>query len=178
MRRAIITTICVLTLGTAVYAANVHLKGGSRAEPRFTDNGITLTVSGALSGLGNEDLLITLDAMGDVDATCGNPGSNTWQAPGQNPAPISVTGSQAIPAEKIKNGTVGFSVATVSPENPIPGAPDCPNSSWTEMIQDVSFFEGTVTVEQPPGTVVLVVECEISPASDDGSIPAGDVSCN
>src|SRR2546426_12705428 len=56
-------------------ASNVHLKGGSHAVPAFTDNGLTLTGSGELAGLGNEDVLVTLAGTANPTGTCGNPGS-------------------------------------------------------------------------------------------------------
>lgn len=43
-------------------SASVHLKGGKNAQPSFTDLGLQLNASGALSGLGNGDVLVTLDA--------------------------------------------------------------------------------------------------------------------
>ena len=99
------------------------------------------------------------------------------QAPGQNPADISVTGSASIPATEIKNGNTPFSVVTVSPGPVIPGAPDCPNPNWTELIEDLSFYEATLTVQQPAGVTVLVVTCTIDPPSEDGNVPKQDVSC-
>lgn len=165
----------VLALASSATAASVHLKGGRNAEPSFTDNILTLTAAGELSGLGNGDVLVTLDATADVTATCTNQGGT--QAPGQNPAPVSVTGSQAIPESEIKNGTTPFNVTTEAPDTPIEGAPDCPNPNWTEDIVDLSFTTATITVEQPPGTVVLVVECTFSPSTSNGSVPAGSVSC-
>jgi hypothetical protein len=45
--------------------SNVHLKGGANAEPRFVDNGLTLTASGDLSGLGEEDIVVNLSAIGN-----------------------------------------------------------------------------------------------------------------
>jgi hypothetical protein len=157
-------------------AASVHLKGGRNAEPAFADNGLTLQASGALAGLGNGDVLVTLSATADVTSTCTNPaGAN--QPPGQNPAPITVTGSQAIPQGEIKNGTTPFAVETVAPATPIAGAPDCPNPHWTEAITDLAFTSATITVEQPPGTLVLTVSCSFSSPTADGSVPGGNVSC-
>jgi hypothetical protein len=155
-------------------AASVHLKGGARAEPGFTDNGLSLNATGALSGLGNGDVLIMVTAQADVTSTCTNQGEN--EAPGQNPAPLTVTGSQAIPADEIKNGNVAFNVNTAAPNPTIAGAPDCPNPNWTETIDDLAFTSAVITVQQPPGTTVLTVSCTSSPTSD-GAVSGGDVSC-
>jgi len=170
------TVVAGVTAATAI-GASVHLKGGAHATPSFTDNGLTLSVAGSLAGLGNEDVLVTLSATGQPTATCGNPGKNEFQAPGQNPAEVTLTGTQAIPASEIKNGNVDFSVVTGAPQSPVPGAPDCPNSMWTETITDVAFTSAVITVEQPPGTVVLTVTCTFSSPTFDGSVPGANVSC-
>jgi hypothetical protein len=161
----------------AAHAASVHLKGGRNAEPAFVDQGLTLDASGELSGLGNVDVLITLAATADPVATCQNPGSGEHLPPGQNPAPVEVTGSVGIPAEEVQNGWTPFSVATDPPVTPVPDAPDCPNPQWTEEIIDMQFTAATITVEQPPGVVVLTVTCTIDPPSADGPVPSSSVSC-
>lgn len=180
MRRTLIVfaVVCLLLVAAVapVGAASVHLKGGKKAEPAFTDTGLSLTAEGALSGLGNGDVLISLEATADVTSTCTNQGGN--QAPGQNPAPLTVLGSVALPEEEIKNGNTPFSVTTLAPPVVIPGAPDCPNPNWTETIEDLAFTSATITVEQPIGTVVLVVECTIFPPSNDGQVSKADVTCS
>lgn len=168
--------LLALWVGGPAAASNVHLKGGKNAAPSFVDNGLTLSAAGELSGLGLGDVLVTMTATADTVATCTNGGNH--QAPGQNPAPVTVSGSEAIPQSDIKNGNTPFAVVTELPDTPIAGAPDCPNPNWTEDIVDLQFTSAVIVVEQPVGTEVLTVTCTISPPSSDGSIPAGNVSCS
>ena len=99
-------------MSQAAFAVSVHWKHGS---PTFTDNGLTLTERGTLAGLGGGDLLITLTATANPTATCTNPGNGTHQPPGQNPAPVTVTGSVSVPASAVKNGNASYVVTTNAP---------------------------------------------------------------
>lgn len=175
MRKIAALTAVGLLIGTAAYASSVHLKPPHR-NPTFFDHGLTLSVAGNLAGLGEGDVTITLTASANATATCTNPAGAT-QPPGQNPAPTSVSGGEAIPEEEIENGNLGFSVETESPVTPIPGAPGCPNPQWTEAITDLSFTSATIVVEQPAGTEVLVIECTFAVPTTNGAVPAADVSC-
>jgi hypothetical protein len=178
MKRNIVLALVIGTvaaLASVAWASNVHLKPPN-GEPSFTDQGLSLRATGALAGLGGGDVLIKLAARANATATCTNPAGQT-QPPGQNPAPVDVQGTQPIPATEIKNGNVSFNVRTDQPVTPIPGAPDCPNPQWTEAITDLSFTSAVITVEQPPGTVVLTVSCTFSTPTSNGSVPGGNVSC-
>ena len=155
---AVVALFAALSATVAV-AASAHFKHGS---PVFTDQGLSLSASGALAGLGNGDVVITVTATGQPVATCTNP-SGATQPPGQNPAEVTLTGVQALPASEIKNGNLNFNVNSGSPTTPIPGAPGCPNSRWTENITDVIFagHQATITVYQPCADTTLPIDCPI-----------------
>lgn len=175
MIRKFLSVLPAIVAATLALAASVHLKPPNR-NPTFVDGGLFLQVAGALAGLGNGDVVVALSAAGNVVATCTNPaGAN--QPPGQNPAPITLTGTQVIPEDEIKNGTVTFSVRTTAAPETIAGAPGCPNPQWTERIEDVAFTSATLTVEQPAATVVLQLACSFSPPTANGSVPPSTVAC-
>lgn len=167
-RRGLISAAAALVIAGAgvALAAAPHIKG---ADPTFTDRGLQLEASGLLAGLGQVDLVVNLFAQANVDATCTNPGNGVHQPPGQNPAPISVTGSQPIPASDITNGNTSFDVFTALPVTPIVGAPDCPNPQWIEDINDLAFTSATITVVQS-GVATVVATCTFSPPTTDGLV--------
>lgn len=180
LRVVSITLLVVLALAlTTVSAANVHLKGGKNAEPAFVDNGLTLFADGELAGLGYENVWILLTAVANPTATCTNNGGN--EAPGQNPAPVTVTGGVMLtPDDFTKNGNVYFAVETDPPYPPdgiVPGAPHCPNPNWTEQITDMAFTSATITVEQPVGTLVLTVSCTFDDPTMNGDVSKAMVTC-
>jgi len=166
---------CVLAATITPLASSVHLKFGANSAPNFVDKGLPLNAAASLAGLGNEDVLVTLTATANATSTCTNQGGN--QAPGQNPAAVTVSGSESIPASEIKNGNVAFNVTTESPVTPIPGAPGCPNPNWRQDITDLSFTTATITVEQPAGTLVLTVNCTFINPTTNGAVSGKNVTC-
>ena len=114
--------------------------------PTFSDNGTTLTATGSVAGLGNEDVTVAVAAKGTATIVCRNPAGKV--APGQT-RNVNVSGQQTL--TDVKNGRVNFSVTTVAPTAP---ADACPNRKWTATVTNVNFSEASVTVSQG-GEVVL-----------------------
>ena len=134
--------VSVLALAGVASADSPHFKRGSPSA--VTDNGLTFSQKASVAGLGNGDLVVTLSITNvQPTARCTNPAGQT-KVPGQNPATSTAIGGVAIPGSDIKNGTLTITVSTASPTTPIPGAPDCPNSSWTETITDMSLTASSV----------------------------------
>jgi hypothetical protein len=187
LRLLAIATVVVAAavMPAAALAGNAHLKGGVKPNPKFTDNGLTLTAEVAYAGLGNFTTQQDVAATANPTSDCVNPGSGEHRPPGQNPAEAVVTGSTTVPASDIKNGNVTITTVTNAPVSPIAGAPDCPNSSWTENITDMAFTSATITVFQDsnangvfePGELVLTVTCTFSPPTSDGLVPASGYTC-
>jgi len=161
------------TLMTAALAASVHFK--QNRNPTLIDNGLSLSATGSLAGLGEGDVVVNLSATGTITATCTNP-SGQNQPPGQTPQPVTLSGSVAIPDDEFKNGNVGFSVTTTPPDPVIAGAPDCPNTHWTERITDIKFTSITLTVQQA-GVTVLSTTCTEATPTQNGPVPPSTVSC-
>jgi hypothetical protein len=155
---AVVAVGAILAVAAPASAASVHFK--NKPPATFTDQGLFLSASGSLTGLGNGDLVIALTATGQPVATCTNPAGAT-QPPGQNPATVVLTGVQSIPGNEIKNGNVSFNVSTAGPVTPVPGAPGCPNPQWTENITDVIFTSATITVYQPCTDTTPPISCPI-----------------
>jgi hypothetical protein len=167
---------CLAVFAQQALAVSPHLKGNHPLS--FTDNGLTLTGTASYAGLGNFDTLQVLTARGNVTATCTNPAGAT-QPPGQNPAPVTLTGTTPISKADIKNGNVTITTTTAAPVSPIPGAPGCPNPNWTETITDVAFTSATIQVFQDsnangmfePSELVITVNVTFSPPTSNGPVP-------
>ena len=119
-------------------------------DPTFTDNGTTLTATGSVAGLGNEDVTVVLTAKGSATIICTNPGGNV--APGQT-KDVTVSGSQTI--TDVKNGRVDYAVTTEAPTAP---ADACPNPKWSAAVTDVTFDSATVIVQQGGQTVLTTTQ--------------------
>jgi hypothetical protein len=184
MIAAAFTAAVALLVGTTGYAQNVHLQPPG-SNPDFTDQTLVLNMTGSVAGLGNGDVMVNLIARAIPTAVCANHGKH--QPPGQNPAAVTVSGGQAIPAQKNKNGSVDFNVTTQPPTSPIPASdPDfsCPSANWTETIVDLAFTSATFTISQntkdDPSVFTNALgpdACTFSSPTTNGVVDPGDVSC-
>src|SRR5688500_9905742 len=148
LKGTLLGVVAAVAVTSVAIAASVHFKDG----PYFTDEGTTLSASGALAGLGNKDVTITLTATGTADdITCTNKCGNV--APGQHKPKVTTLGETSILMTEIKNGNVSFSVETAEPFVMAKQA-GCPNNSWSATVNDVAFTSATITVVQG-GKVVL-----------------------
>ena len=132
-------------------AANPHFIG----SPTFTDNGTTLTATGSIAGLGNQNIDVVLTATGSATVTCTNPAGNV--APGQT---FTTTVSGSDTDIQVKNGRATFSATTNEPVAP---AGSCPNPRWSASVGDVTFTSATITVFQPSGSQTIVLQQTFSP---------------
>lgn len=185
MRRLFLVLAAVLTIAlatmTGALAVSAHFKHGS---PTFNDLGTQLKMTGVFAGLGNFSTQLGISATGNPTADCVNPGSGEHRPPGQQPAAVTLTGTVAVPASDIKNGNVTLNVTTDAPESPVPGAPGCPNSKWVENITDVAFTGVSFALIQDANSDDVFGEapsitgtCTFSPATSNGAVPSGSVSC-
>jgi hypothetical protein len=162
MRRIGIVLLSVLAMvsftASVTFAANVHFNKSK--PPTFTadKSALTLTAAGTIYGLGEGDVVVGLDATGTANTLCTNPGGSS-KVPGQNPN-FTASGSAAVPAGSIINGHTSFSVTTNPPASPVPGAPECPNSSWTETITGVTWTSARIRVWQPCTDTVTPTNCD------------------
>lgn len=167
-------SLAAVLASSGALAAQLRLKGSAGAEPRFADKGLSLAVSGELSGLGEGDLNVVVTASGEPTATCTDV-SGLYRPTERSLPTLTRSGSRAISASRVRDGSISFSVITAAPESPVPGAPNCPDPTWTETIADLAFTEATITVEQ--GGAVLEFKCNFDAPTSDGALNPGDVTC-
>ncbi len=146
-------------------------------QPLVHHLGLRLSQHVKLAGLGNDDLVVRLQATGRPAAVCANPGGGN-QAPRQNAADVSVdSGSSRSRRRRSKNGDVAFELTTAGGPS-TEGAPDSRNPRWTEIVTGVAFTCATLTVQQGGQEVGLARStCTFGPPTSDGTVAAGTVSC-
>ncbi|MDL1885018.1 hypothetical protein FBR01_15375 [Anaerolineae bacterium CFX8] len=111
----------------AVYAGSPHFIG----SVRFSSG--SLRAEGDLAGLGNENVIVRMDATATTLALCENPGGNL--APGRNPIYITQTVSDTAAPDR--NGRAHIVLVAQDPTtiypppvSPTPKEAGCPNGKW------------------------------------------------
>jgi hypothetical protein len=137
----------LLLTATSAVAANPHFVVG----PTITLNANnTVTATGSVAGVGNEDLDVVLTATVSAEVICRNPAGNV--APGQTQQ-TTVTGETLdIHPEQ---GRANFTVTTDAPT--LTGTPKqlgCPTNKWTAEIGEVTVLRATLQIFQG-GNLVL-----------------------
>ena len=144
---------------TSAWAASPHFKRGGEPVCTVTTsaNSASVSCTGKLAGLGNDDLLITVTVSGFAVYQCQNAGGNT--APGQNKVLIGpAVAPTLIDADEIKNGNLTFTTnpAVLTAPATVSGAQaGCPNPNWTGVNPTLTVTDISLVIEQPPGTVIF-----------------------
>ena len=154
MRRKLISLICALAI--AALSISTAAAGGNVRLSNVTFGLGSLISNGTLTGLGNTDVTVVLDATGTPVVMCTNQGGN--QAPGQNPPKVSATGIQLLSGNDPvrKNGKSPFGAETNDPTMPSARLAGCPNDNWTAQIVFVYWTSATITILDTNSQVVLL----------------------
>jgi len=153
MRRKFIATLTALMaailITTTVFAGAIKLRGVSFSLG-------SLIAQGTLTGLGNQEAKVLLDASGFPVISCTNHGGN--QAPGQNPPKVSASGEQLVTGLDLtkKNGKSPFDVETSDPQFVDPIEYGCPNGNWTAQIEFIYWTDATISVLDPETEEILL----------------------
>jgi hypothetical protein len=162
MRRAILVlgaalATCAIAAPAALGASPHFKKGGTPVCTFSGTTSISVTCTGTLAGLGNEDLNLHLSVSGSAVYQCQNGGGNI--APGQNKVLIGpATSDTAIPASAIKNGNLTFTTnpATLAAAPTVSAAvAGCPNNNWTGVNPQVTLTSITLDIFQPVTTQIF-----------------------
>lgn len=130
----VMAMVTPVSAGGAVKLSSVSFRLGS------------LIADGTLTGLGNSDVSVVIEASGIPAITCINFGGN--QVPGQSYPKVSASGSQILDGDSPvrKNGKSPFGVETVDPETIPWDEAGCPNSKWTGHIDFIFWTDASISV--------------------------------
>ncbi len=139
-----------LASGNAEAAVRFH------SGPTATVSGTSVCTSANVSGLGNENIVVTISADYAATTTCRNKGGNV--APGQPLVEDDVTTTSAPIEPKNGRAQISFCSTAVQPSafDLPPASQVCPNGNWSvDPIQqgDISLIGYTITARQ--GSTVL-----------------------
>ncbi|HJQ14730.1 MAG TPA: hypothetical protein VJ830_08290 [Anaerolineales bacterium] len=130
----IMAMVTPVSAGGAVKLSSVSFRLGS------------LIADGTLTGLGNSDVSVVVEASGIPAITCINFGGN--QVPGQSYPKVAASGSQILDGDSPvrKNGKSPFGVETVDPETIPWDEAGCPSSNWTGHVDFIFWTDASISV--------------------------------
>lgn len=116
----------------------------------------SLIANGTLTGLGNTDVSVVIDASGPAAIICSNYGEN--QVPGQSSPKVDAIGSQLLDGDSTvrKNGKSPFGVETEDPEFLPWDVAGCPNANWTGHIDFIFWTDATISVYDATTNALLL----------------------
>jgi hypothetical protein len=120
--------------------------------PTFSLSDNTVTATGSVGGLGNENIDVRLSVNASATVDCRNPGGNI--APGQTKF-FTVTNTQSN--LEPKNGRVNFTISATAEPSAADLSGACPNPSWTPLPRDVTVQSATLNIIQPAGSGNVVL---------------------
>jgi hypothetical protein len=146
---ALMALLTAILITSTVFAGAIKLRGVSFRLG-------SLIADGTLTGLGNQEVKVYLDASGFPVVSCTNHGGN--QAPGQNPPKVSASGEQLVVGFDLskKNGKSPFDVETEDPQIVDSIEYGCPNDNWTAQIEFIYWTDATISVVDPASEEVLL----------------------
>lgn len=151
MKRLVIllsTLFLSLVLASPAVAANPHYVDG----PNFSLDQNTVTATGSVAGLGNQNIDVRLSVEASLTVLCRNPGGNI--APGQTKF-FTATATQTN--LEVKNGRVNFSISATADPGGVDLSGSCPNPKWTPLPGDVTIHSATLDIIQPSGSGNVVL---------------------
>ncbi len=138
----------ILSVAGVLLIAALAFSDAFAGSIKFTANFSlgSLISNGTVSGIGNTDITMVLDASGIPAITCTNQGGN--QVPGQSFPKVSAEGTTALPGNSPlrKNGTSPYGVETQPSAQLTWQQAGCPNSNWTATITFVYWTNATIYV--------------------------------
>jgi hypothetical protein len=151
--------VAAFVFAGVAYGSSPHFKHGG--TPKCTISGTTsasVVCSGALSGLGGDDLQIDVTVSGFAVYQCQNPSTKNTP-PGQNKVLVGpVTEPTNISGDEIKNGNLSFTTdpATLSALTTVSGTDaGCNNDKWTGVNPTLTVTDITLVIQQPVGTTIF-----------------------
>ena len=166
-----------LLAGAVAFASPPEFNDLFIRDLEFEDQDRSLSVEAEARNLDRRrDVFVSLSATAELDLVCINPAGREVRREKPRDIEVEVEGFERFSDRRIaRNGRLEFDVETDSVGSRIPGAPDCPNSRWTERVREVRFLDARLTVRQ--GRDRTTVLCTFDPPTRDGEVRDRDVDC-